>query len=278
MPAPSKSMAVLVQHTQEAEVLLQETQPLALNWLENQDLSFEKIRARGNESINSAVERSIAASTESAAQSISSEEVASITAKLQDWANKPAGQLSGEEVLYLEQQLTDLFGIEVVTVLDGNQLPHNFGVMQAAEHQKRTPEDTLANHQKYLEADLSNIRPAFGWFLPDNSAQLTTEELEAYAVSIQLQYLEQWQTSRAALKSWYKYRKVLVVNPFEQKATVAAVTSAGPSERLQYQFAGSPEVIRETAIWSPASQGKVLLFFIDDPENTVALGPVQKNT
>lgn len=205
---------------------------------------------------------------------ISQGEHQEIMAKLVAYVNAPAGHLEGESEIYLEEQLSEVLGFAVRNQLEGQQLNHSIGIMGAEQHLKRFPGDTLADHDAYPEAGLAANRGAFGWFAQDG--QLTPEAImaEKYYFAVQLMYLSDWQNNYQQLKPWYKFRKMIVINPSEQVAVVGVVADAGPALWVQKQFGGSPEVIREGRIWSPKSRGKVLLLFVDDPENKVPLGPV----
>lgn len=197
-----------------------------------------------------------------------------IMAKLSAYVNAPAGHLERETELYLEQQLSEMLGFKVRAELDGHRLNHSIGVMGAEQHLLRFPGDQLAEHDAYREAGIAPKRGAFGWFT--ENGQLTPDSIlkEKYYVAVQLMYLPNWNQDHQELKPWYKFRKMIVINPAEQTAVVAVVADAGPAMWVKKQFGGSPEVIREGKIWSPKSKGKVLLFFVDDNENQIPLGPI----
>ena len=97
---------------------------------------------------------------------------------------------------------------------------------------------------------------------------------EKYYFAVQTLYLSDWNQRYPELKPWYKFRKMVVVNPTEEIAVVGVVGDAGPAMWVKKQFGGSPEIIREGKIWSPKTNGKILLLFVDDPENQVPLGPI----
>jgi hypothetical protein len=211
---------------------------------------------------------------EKLAYSISAEEHQEILDKLLSYVNSPAGHLERETELYLEQQLSDILGFEVRAELDGHRLNHSIGIMGSEQHLKRFPSDTLSDHDAYLEAGIAPARGAFGWFTENGQLTQTAIENEKYYFAVQLMYLPEWNENYQDLKPWYKYRKMLVINPAEQVAVVGVIGDAGPAAWVQKQFGGSPEVIREGKIWSPKSKGKVMLLFIDDPEDKVPLGPI----
>lgn len=205
---------------------------------------------------------------------ISEQEHQEIIAKLSSYVNSPAGHLERETELYLEQQLSEILGFKVRTELEGNRLNHSIGIMGAEQHLLRFPGDELSAHDAYREAGIAPARGAFGWFT--ENGELTKQSIlrEKYYFAVQLMYLPDWNTKYPELKPWYKYRKMIVINPAEQIAVVGVVADAGPSMWVKKQFGGSPEVIREGKIWSPNSKGKVMLLFVDDEEDQIPLGPI----
>lgn len=205
---------------------------------------------------------------------IQQQEHQEIMAKLSAYVNSPAGHLEKETELYLEQQLSEILGFKVRAELDGHRLNHSIGIMGAEQHLPRFPGDQLADHDAYREAGIAPGRGAFGWFT--DSGQLTEEAIlrEKYYFAVQLMYLPNWPEAHQELKPWYKYRKMIAINPAEQMAVVAVIADAGPAMWVKKQFGGSPEVIREAKIWSPKSKGKILLLFVDDEENRIPLGPI----
>lgn len=208
---------------------------------------------------------------------ISEQEHEEIMTKMIGYANMAPGHLPQDEELYLEQQLTDLLGFEVTAELEGHRLNHSVGIMGGEQHLRRHPTDTLSNHDAYLEAGLAPNRGAFGWFT--ENGQLTKEAVqqEKYYFAVQTLYLSDWNQNYDELKPWYKFRKMIVFNPAEQIAVVGVVGDAGPALWVKKQFGGSPEVMQQGKIWSPQAKGRVLLFFINDPEDRVPLGPINLN-
>lgn len=205
---------------------------------------------------------------------ISEQEHQEIIAKLSSYVNSPAGHLERETELYLEQQLSEILGFKVRTELDNHRLNHSIGVMGSEQHLLRFPGDQIQDHDMFQEAGIAPNRGAFGWFT--ENGQLTKEAIlrEKYYFAVQLMYLPDWNQNNQELKPWYKFRKMIVINPTEQVAVVAVIADAGPAMWVKKQFGGSPEVIREGKIWSPNSKGKVMLLFVDDEENRIPLGPI----
>ncbi|PIY80065.1 MAG: hypothetical protein COY80_04825 [Candidatus Pacebacteria bacterium CG_4_10_14_0_8_um_filter_42_14] len=167
--------------------------------------------------------------------------------KLQSLCLKPPPNLEKKEQLYLEQQLSDLFGFEVTTELEEHRLPRTFGKMQAVPDTKK--------------------RSPFGWAHQDSNE-------ENFEIAAHLLLLDDWHLKYAHYKQWYRNRHLLIVNPFEQRAVVAKLTDCTLPNPISYQFGGSSKLIREGKIWSPLSQGIVAVFFIP-PNDSIHPGRIQ---
>ena len=204
---------------------------------------------------------------------ITEQEHQEIIDKMNSYVNMSPGHLPEDEELYLEQQLTDMLGFEVTAELEGHRLNHSIGIMGGEQHLRRYPTDSLQEHDAYLEAGIAPNRGAFGWFTQNGELTKEAIQREKYYFAVQTLYLPDWNSGYQELKPWYKFRKMIAINPAEQVAVVGVVGDAGPALWVQKQFGGSPEVIREGKIWSRKSRGRVLLFFVDDPQNEISLGP-----
>jgi len=209
---------------------------------------------------------------------VSQEEHREIMNKLESIVQMPPGHMEKETELYLEQQLSEILNFEVTAELEGQRLNHSIGIMGGEQHLFRFPGDSLSQHDAYQEAGIASNRGAFGWFT--EGGELTEKAIarEKYYFAVQTLYLENWNTEHQILKPWYKFRKMVVINPAEELAVVGVVGDAGPAAWVQKQFGGSPEVIREGKIWSPKSRGRVLLLFVDDPDDKIPLGPISLAT
>lgn len=206
--------------------------------------------------------------------SITQEEYDSIVEKMIALLKLPAGQLEEESELYLEQQLSDILGIDLAVSLENQKLLFSTGIMKAVAHLKRSPTDSLEQHTNHHEAEISKNRSAFGWFSSSSNFDLETIEKEKYFITLPLYFHPEWSKDYDLIKKWYKFRKVVVINPHEHIAVVCSVADIGPSTYTRRQFGGSPELIRTGKIWSPKSAGRVLVLFVEDLENTVPYGPI----
>lgn len=205
------------------------------------------------------------------------EEHEDILNKMAEFVKRPPGHLETEDELYLEQQISDMVGFEVTAELDGHRLNHSIGIMGGEQHLMRFPSDSLIQHDEYQQAGIAPARGAFGWFTQGGELTEQAIQREKYYFAVQTLYLPDWNQNYQELKPWYKYRKMVVINPVDGKAVVGVVGDAGPAQWVGKQFGGSPEVIREANIWSKEAKGRVILLFVDDPDDKVPLGSIDLN-
>lgn len=208
------------------------------------------------------------------AAQLTGEEFDLVLQKLQAAVTIPPGHLPQEDELYLEQQLSDILGFEVSAELEGNRLNHSIGIMGGEQHLRRYANDSLEQHDAFQESGIAPNRGAFGWFTENGELTEKAIQREKYYFAVQTLYLPDWNTNHKHLKEWYKFRKMIVINPAEKVAVVGVIGDAGPAAWVKKQFGGSPEVIREGKIWSPTSKGKVILFFVNDPNDSIPLGVI----
>jgi hypothetical protein len=179
----------------------------------------------------------------------------------------------------LEAVFRDSTGINARASLEGEHLNTTYGYIGAEQHLTRYPGDTMAIHPKLVEKDegMAPGKGAWGYFAPSKS-QMTESDVENekwYAV-VQTLYLPDWSTRQPYLRDWYKYRKVMIVNTMNGNAVVADIADSGPAAFTGKQFGGSPEVMNYLG-GASYKKGPVVVFFVDDPNNQVPLGPVEYN-
>ena len=190
-----------------------------------------------------------------------------------------ARPLTGGEEKKLEQVFEKVVGVKTRANLEGEHLNTTYGLIGAEQHLVRYPGDNIYNHPKIPIGD-EGMAPGLGaWGYFSQSREKLTKSLEEtekwYAV-VQTLYLPDWNKRVKYLREWYKYRKVLIVNTDNGNAVVAAIADSGPAAWTGKHFGGSPEVMEY--LGGPRyKKGPVLLFFVDDPENKVPLGPVDYN-
>ena len=176
--------------------------------------------------------------------------------------------LNSEEEKVIAEALSKKFGLNLKATLEGNRLNEIFGYVGKEQHLRRWAGDTLAGHA-ITQAGMAPLQGAFKDF--DNVAQ------EKYYVAVQLHELPNWNKEWSTLKPWYKFRKVLVYNPINQKAVVAVIGDSGPSKFTGKTFGGSPEVMEYLQMEDGSQKGKAIILFVDDTQNRIALGPVDPN-
>ena len=187
--------------------------------------------------------------------------------------------LTRSEEKFLEQLFQNILGVNARATLEGEHLNTTFGRIGAEQHLRRYPGDVLINHGSG-DVLTEGIAPGLGsWSYFAKSKTAFTPDLEEterwYAV-VQTLYLPDWNTRQPYLRDWYKYRKVLIVNTDNGNAVVASIADSGPAAWTGKHFGGSPEVM--DYLGGPRyKKGPVILFFVDDPENNVPLGPVEYN-
>jgi hypothetical protein len=189
---------------------------------------------------------------------------------------KPRPLTRGEEK-YLEQVFNNIYGISARASLEGEHLNTTYGYIGAEQHLRRFPGDRLSYHGEggVLKEGMAPGLSAWGYFAPTkNEFNENLEEVEKWYAVVQTLYLPDWSTRQPYLKNWYKHRKVLIVNTVNGNAVVAAIADSGPAAWTGKQFGGSPEVMDHLG-GERYKKGKVIIFFVDDPENEIALGPVK---
>lgn len=181
--------------------------------------------------------------------------------------------LTYEDEKVVEQIVTRATGISAKRSLEGEHLNTTYGYIGAEQHLARYPGDTIGKHDMQAEGMAPGLG-GFGYF--NTGGQLTQDAVtrEKYYVVAQLMYLPDWKERTRYLANWYKWRKIIIVNPENGNAVVGDMGDAGPAAWTGKHFGGSPEVM--DALGGPRyKKGRVLFFFVDDPENKIPLGPVR---
>jgi hypothetical protein len=168
------------------------------------------------------------------------------------------------------REINAIWGIPAAGTLQGERLNTSYGEIGAEQHLMRFPGDAVPN--------MAPGRGAWGYFT-DSASQMTQDlyEKEKWYVAVQTLYLPGWNTRTRELSEFYKYRKVLVVNPVSGRTVVADIADSGPADWTGKQYGGSPEVMEYLGLNVHMQKGAVLLFFVDDPNGEIPLGPVEYN-
>ena len=185
--------------------------------------------------------------------------------------------LARDEEKRLEVIISDILKIKSKATLEGEHLNTVYGYIGAEQHLKRYPGDVLENHGPYYKEGIAPGLGAWGYFAKSKTDLTSTlEETEKWYSVVQTLYLPDWNSRQPYLRDWYKHRKLLIVNTINCNAIVTALADSGPAAWTGKHFGGSPEVM-EYLGGARYKKGAVLVFFVDDPENKIKLGPVVYN-
>ena len=185
--------------------------------------------------------------------------------------------LARDEEKRLEVIISDILKIKSKATLEGEHLNTVYGYIGAEQHLKRYPGDVLENHGPYYKEGIAPGLGAWGYFAKSKTDLTSTlEETEKWYSVVQTLYLPDWNSRQPYLRDWYKHRKLLIVNTINGNAIVTALADSGPAAWTGKHFGGSPEVM-EYLGGARYKKGAVLVFFVDDPENKIKLGPVVYN-
>jgi len=179
--------------------------------------------------------------------------------------------------------LSQNFGFKVRAEIDSIRLNRNYGLIGGEQHLYRYPGDNLYAHADstvdwamYGSAGIAPGLGAWGYFA--NSKQELSELIklrEKYYLAIQTFLVPGYAENVDKFRNFFKFRKMLVVNPKTGQAVVAVIGDAGPAQWTGKHLGGSPEVMDALGLGTGSRKGAVLYFFIDDPKDEVLLGPIK---
>lgn len=202
---------------------------------------------------------------------------------LSDILPQAVGSLTVEQEKAIGEKLSEHFSMKVSAELQGKRLNRSYGIIGAEQHLMRYPGDTMASHfqtaeeaSKYYSSGMAPGRGAWGYFAPSASAMTEKDIMrEKYYIAVQTFLSPGFAENVREHYAFYKYRKMLVVNPENGKAVVAVIGDAGPAAWTGKHLGGSPEVMIHLERKDGKQRGPVLYFFIDDPDDTIPLGPIE---
>lgn len=178
--------------------------------------------------------------------------------------------------------LSDSFGMTVSPSYEGKRLNRSYGLIGQEQHLMRYPGDTMDSHftdsadvEKYYKYGMAPGRGAWGYFA-NSAAEMTEKDIERekYYIAVPTFLSPTWTNNVNVHYNFFKYRKMLVVNPENGKAVIADIGDAGPAQWTGKHLGGSPEVMQYLERVDGRARGPVLYFFIRDPQDTLPLGPV----
>jgi len=190
--------------------------------------------------------------------------------------------LTDDEEKIIADILSSAFGFPVTPELDRKRLNRSYGLIGLEQHLARFPGDHMAIHFD-KEEDARNfygdgMAPglgAWGYFAPSKTELTELDKMrERYYLAVQTFLVPDYNSRVAEYRDFFKFRKMLIVNPQNGKAMVVVIGDAGPAEWTGKHLGGSPEVMNYLEREDGAKRGPVIYFFIDDPNDTIPLGPI----
>ncbi len=166
------------------------------------------------------------------------------------------------------------FGVDTAFTLSNHRLPTYLGKMGLEQHLARYPGDTIGQHQAFQYEGMAPGLGAFRYFEQQGISKEQAEEYERFYIVLQTFLIPQWNSDWQQLAKWYKFRKFMVINPENGHAVVAVLGDSGPATWTGKQFGGSPEVMAGLGFLPKKTKGDVVVLFLDDPEDTIPLGPI----
>jgi hypothetical protein len=196
---------------------------------------------------------------------------------------KEVRPLSSAEESSITALLSDRMKLSVRGELQGIRLNTSYGYIGAEQHLMRYPGDTLSSHFSspneaalFAKSGMAPGRGAWGYFAY-SQAEMTQKDIdrEKYYIAVQTFLTPGYSQNVREYSEFFKYRKMLVLNPQNGKAMVVVIGDAGPAKWTGKQLGGSPEVMSYLERVDGRQKGPVLYFFLDDPEDSIPLGPIE---
>lgn len=185
-----------------------------------------------------------------------------------------------------EKSVSDLvfkeLGIKITPEITGIRLNRTFGLIGGEQHLYRYPGDIVFAHAKsasdwamFGDAGIAPGLGAWGYFAPSIESFSPDDELkERYYIAVQTFLSPGFAEHFVEYRDFFKFRKMLVINPKTGQAVVADIADAGPSEWTGKHLGGSPEVMQDLGLATGPRKGPVLYFFINEDQKDIPLGPV----
>lgn len=173
--------------------------------------------------------------------------------------------------------------ISVAPEIDNKRLNRTYGLIGGEQHLYRYPGDTVFAHAHtttdWAMYGSSGIAPglgAWGYFTSSKEAfSQLDDDRERWYIAVPTFLSPGFAERVAEYRDFYKFRKMLVVNPKTGQAVVADIGDAGPAEFTGKHLGGSPEVMEAIGLAGGPRKGAVLYYFIDDSQADIPLGPVK---
>lgn len=206
-----------------------------------------------------------------------------LAAELKDHLPSEVRKLDPAEESVIGDILSNSFGFLVKPEIDGIRLNRSYGLIGGEQHLYRYPGDHLYQHADttsdwamFGDAGIAPGLGAWGYFASSKGEFSEQDKLrERYYIAVQTFLTPGYNENVKKYSEFFRYRKMLVVNPRSGQAVVTDIADAGPSEYTGKHLGGSPEVMHLLGLAGGPRKGAVLYFFIDDPKDIVPLGSIK---
>lgn len=174
------------------------------------------------------------------------------------------------------------YGLAISAEENGIRLERNYGRIGAEQHLARYSGDTMSTHfdnendaRQYWNSGMAPGLGAWRYFAP-SSSQMTQQDSmrEKYYLAIQTFLAPGYNENVKKFSEFFRFKKMLIVNPDNGKAMVVVIGDAGPAQWTKKHLGGSPEVMHYLERVDGSQVGSVVYFFINDPEDKIPLGPI----
>lgn len=270
-----------------------------LDWLEDQGISLENIREAGARKVaTGALAGLMVFSPVSGLAVTPSETDSKIGSNIQITSVEDAGyrlshalkdvipaghpNLTPAQEQAVSQVISETLNVTASPEIEGRRLNKTFGLIGAEQHLYRYPGDNIFEHAKtpsdFAMYGRSGIAPGLGaygyWAKSKDSLTPKMIEQERWYVVAQTFLAPGFKENPNATAKFFKYRKFLVINPDSGQAVVGVLGDAGPAEFTGKSFGGSPEVMHYLGYGGGPRKGRVIFYFLDDPQDKIPLGPL----
>lgn len=197
---------------------------------------------------------------------------------------KDVRPLTSNEETIVGHILSTNLGMDVSAEVDGKRLNRSYGLIGAEQHLVRFPGDTMNGHLDgnvvsnnfVYSSGMAPGRGAWGYFA-NSKADFDdkAKEREKWYIAVQTFLAPDYATRLSDYRGFFKFRKMLLVNPKTGQSVVTDIGDAGPAQWTGKHLGGSPEVMQALGYHTGPRKGAVLYFFINDPDDTIPLGPIK---
>lgn len=192
--------------------------------------------------------------------------------------------LTTEEEQKVSEIFSRYFNFKAVPQLQGKRLNRCYGLIGKEQHLARFPGDDINIHfdtrdqaSKFSQEGMAPGLGAWRYFIQSDEKELSSldKQREKYYIAVQTFLAPGFNENTKEMMDFFKYQKMLLVNPNNGKAIVCDIADSGPGESTGKHLGGSPEAMEYLEREDGTKRGAVLYFFIDDPSDKISLGPIE---